>query len=163
MFQEHESVELTRDLPESGLVVGAHGAIVMVYGEGEWLEVEFFADDGATVDVVTVAAADLRRRPPRTARDLIHALQKLDPETLVLVPAYEGGFSPIASISDDGPVQELAGRPYYYGRFEHPDEAAELAAEDPRGWISMEGGPPTLVGEPRPAVVLGREERRDDE
>ena len=100
---------------------------------------------------------------PMTADELIAQLQKLPPDTLVLVQGYEGGFSPIASISDAGPVQELAGRPWYYGRYEHPAEAAELAAEDPRSWISMEGGPPTLVGPQVPAVVLAREENRDDD
>ena len=159
MFEEHESVELNRDLPEFGLVTGAHGAIVMVYREGEAYEVEFFDDAGQTIAVETVGAADLHRRPPRTARELIAHLQRLPAETLVLVQGYEDGFSPIASISYDSPVQELAGRPYYCGPYEHPDEAARLAAEDPNGWISMEGGPPTLVGEPMSAIVLFRELR----
>ncbi|MGX9296758.1 DUF4926 domain-containing protein [Tsukamurella paurometabola] len=159
MFDELEVVELTREV--GGIAAGTLGAIVHVYPEGGVFEVEFMEGE-ATLAVLTVEAKDLRRRPPRTAAELIRALQELDPQTLVLVQGYEGGPSPIASISDAFPVQELAGRPYYYGRFEHPDEAARLAAEDPRGWISMEGGPPTLVGEPVQAVLLAREERRDD-
>ncbi|RDH13749.1 DUF4926 domain-containing protein [Tsukamurella pulmonis] len=191
MFEEHASVELTRDLPESGLVTGSHGAIVHVHAEGAAFEVEFFTDAGETIDVVTVEAKDLRRRdrsaamsaaveagdytisgpvelgpasgrPPRTAAELILALRALDPSTLVLVEGYGGGFSPIASISDDGPVQELAGRAAYYGRYAHPETAAELVDPDRRkGWQSMED-PVSLVGEPVQAVVLAREENRDE-
>ena len=91
------------------------------------------------------------------AAELIAHLHTLDSNTLILVQGYEDGFSPIASISDDSPVQELAGRPYYYPRFETPTEAARIAAQDPNGWIAMEGGPPTLVGPRcRPSCSTGR-------
>lgn len=189
MFAEHESVELTRDLPESGLVTGAHGAVVHVHAEGVAYEVEFVDDTGQTIAVETVNAADLRRRDrsaalsaaveagvyevagplewgpasdraPRTAAALIAALSALPPDTLVLVQGYEGHFSPIDSISDVGPVQELGGDwPDYYGRFAHPNEASRAAAQragDPF-IVVTDFEPPTLVGEPVQAVVLRRE------
>lgn len=76
MFAELEVVELARDLPEAGLAAGTVGTVVMIYGEGEAYEVEFFDDADTTIGVETVWAADLRKRPPRTVRELNHALQK---------------------------------------------------------------------------------------
>jgi hypothetical protein len=57
VFREHQMVELTR--PVGGTAAGTRGVVVGVYGNGGY-EVEFIDDGGETVDVVTVAAADLR-------------------------------------------------------------------------------------------------------
>ena len=90
------------------------------------------------------------------AAELIAELQKLDPNTLVLVESYEGGFSPIDSISGDGPVQQIEGRPDYCGRYTSVESADELVNSDRKGWAAIED-PVTLVGDPEPAVVLFRE------
>lgn len=58
-FTEHQLVRLTRALPEVGLVVGAVGAVVGVYGNGGY-EVEFTDNTGATAAVATLSEADLR-------------------------------------------------------------------------------------------------------
>jgi hypothetical protein len=69
MIQEHERAVLTRDLPEQGLKAGDVGAVVHVYRDGTAYEIEFFALDGRTLDVVTVAADHVR---PVARRDMLH-------------------------------------------------------------------------------------------
>ena len=60
MFAEHESVTLARDLPEAGLAAGIRGAIVHVYAADGPYELEVVADDGSTIALVTIEAADLQ-------------------------------------------------------------------------------------------------------
>ncbi len=60
MFEELESVVLTRDIPDSGLNEGDVGTVVHRYGNGEGYEVEFVAGEGRTVAVLTLNRADLR-------------------------------------------------------------------------------------------------------
>ena len=69
MIREHERVVLTRDLPEQGLASGDVGTVVHVYGTGTAYEVEFFALDGRTLDVVTIDAGHVR---PVGRRDMLH-------------------------------------------------------------------------------------------
>ena len=45
MIQELDSVVLTTDLPEHGLVQGDIGTIVLVHGDGKGYEVEFVTLD----------------------------------------------------------------------------------------------------------------------
>lgn len=59
-MQELDVVVLTRDLGEHGLRRGDIGAVVHRYGDGAAYEVEFVTAAGATVAVVTLAAADVR-------------------------------------------------------------------------------------------------------
>ncbi len=54
MIREHDSVVLTRDIPEHALRVGDVGAVVNVYEAGRAFEVEFVAGDGRTVAVLTL-------------------------------------------------------------------------------------------------------------
>jgi len=45
MIEELDTVELTAPLPEANLKVGPRGAVVMVYGDHEVYEVEFYDAD----------------------------------------------------------------------------------------------------------------------
>ena len=57
---EHDTVVLTRALPDHGLQPGDVGAIVHIYEKGKAFEVEFVAGGGSTVAVVTLDAGDVR-------------------------------------------------------------------------------------------------------
>ncbi len=57
MIQEHDSVILTRDLPEIGLFRDDMGVVVHLYGDGEAYEVEFMTMTGETVAVCTLEAS----------------------------------------------------------------------------------------------------------
>jgi hypothetical protein len=70
MIKEHERVVLTVDFPENGLKSGDVGVVVMVHGEAEGYEVEIFALDGRTLDVITVEAHQVR---PVDAAEVMHA------------------------------------------------------------------------------------------
>ena len=69
MIREHERAVLTVDLPEHHLRTGDVGTIVHIYNDGEAYEVEFFALDGHTLDVVTIEADQVR---PVSRRDVLH-------------------------------------------------------------------------------------------
>jgi hypothetical protein len=69
MISELETVALTRDMPEHGLVSGDIGTVVHVYSSGNGVEVEFVRGDGITVAVLTLQNTDIR---PLTA-DMLHA------------------------------------------------------------------------------------------
>ena len=69
MIQEHERVVLTRDIRDQELKAGDVGTVVHVYRDGTAYEVEFFALDGRTLDVVTVEADHVRRVD---RRDMLH-------------------------------------------------------------------------------------------
>ena len=69
MIQEHERAILTRDIPEQGLKAGDVGTVVHIYRDGAAYEIEFFALDGRTLDVVTVEASHVR---PVGHRDMLH-------------------------------------------------------------------------------------------
>lgn len=60
-MNEHDTVVLTRSLPEHGLQVGDVGAIVHVYGDHQAYEVEFVSGGGETVAIVTLQPGDVRR------------------------------------------------------------------------------------------------------
>lgn len=59
-MNEHDTVVLTRPLPDHGLKAGDVGAIVHVHNSGKAFEVEFVAGGGATMALVTLDADDLR-------------------------------------------------------------------------------------------------------
>ena len=69
MIREHERAVLTRDFPELGLRAGDVGTVVHVYRDGGAYEIEFFALDGRTLDVVTVEAEHVRQIGHR---DMLH-------------------------------------------------------------------------------------------
>ena len=59
MFNQLDTVVLTRDIPDAGLRRGDLGAIVEVYGLNAF-EVEFVAASGRTQALVTLTAQDIR-------------------------------------------------------------------------------------------------------
>ena len=73
MIKEHEQVVLTVDLPEYDLKAGDVGVVVHIYGDGEAYELEIFALDGRTLDVVTVEAAQVR---PVSRSDVLHVRER---------------------------------------------------------------------------------------
>jgi hypothetical protein len=60
MIREHDTVVLTRDIPEQSLLAGDVGAVVSVYERGRAFEVEFVAGDGRTIAVLTLKPGDVR-------------------------------------------------------------------------------------------------------
>jgi hypothetical protein len=75
MIREHERAVLTNDLPEHGLKAGDVGTIVHLYSDGTAYEIEFFALDGRTLDVVTVEADQVR---PVSHRDVMHVRERIE-------------------------------------------------------------------------------------
>ena len=69
VFSDLQTIALTRDVPEHGLVVGDIGTIVHVYSEGKAVEVEFARADGQTIAVLTLNSSDVRALDA----DLLHA------------------------------------------------------------------------------------------
>jgi hypothetical protein len=60
MIQELDSVVLTTDLPEYGLIEGDIGTVVLVHQDGKGYEVEFVTLDGETVAVISLFPTQLR-------------------------------------------------------------------------------------------------------
>jgi hypothetical protein len=94
-------------------------------------------------------------------KELMAVLAEADPDALVLVSGYEGGFTHISSASVCE-MQELdRGVEDWLGEWDMPAEAAALTAPAPAKpgtWPRMTP-PPTLVGEPVTALVITREGR----
>ena len=59
MLKELETIVLTEDLPEHGLVRGDLGTIVLVHAPGGY-EVEFMTLDGETIAVVSLHSHQVR-------------------------------------------------------------------------------------------------------
>jgi hypothetical protein len=70
MIRELDTVVLTHDIPEHGLLSSDVGAVVHCYEDGEAWEVEFVTAEGATVAVLTLGTADVR---PMGSREILHA------------------------------------------------------------------------------------------
>ncbi len=68
-IHEHETVVLTRDVPEHGLRAGDVGAVVHVYDNGKAYEVEFVTGAGQTLAVETFEPSDIR---PLGAGEILH-------------------------------------------------------------------------------------------
>jgi hypothetical protein len=65
-IQELDIVTLKHDLPEHSLKEGDRGAVVHSYQDGQAFEVEFVADTGSTIAIVTLAPADIQRSLPES-------------------------------------------------------------------------------------------------
>lgn len=59
-FQEFDRIVLIEDLPDQRFKAGDVGTIVLVHDGGRGYEIEFFALDGETIDVVSVFANQVR-------------------------------------------------------------------------------------------------------
>lgn len=68
-MNEHDTVVLTRSLPDHGLMAGDVGAIVFVDEAGKAYDVEFVASSGATIGLVTLDAKDVR---PVATSEILH-------------------------------------------------------------------------------------------
>jgi hypothetical protein len=64
MIKELDTVVLTADLPEHGLLRGDLGSVMLVH-EGGGYEVEFMTLDGETIAVVSLFANQVRPVGPR--------------------------------------------------------------------------------------------------
>lgn len=69
MFEELDTVVLSRDVEKYGLKKGDIGAVVHAYKEGKALEVEFVAAKGKTVAVLTLTSSDVR---PMKRNEILH-------------------------------------------------------------------------------------------
>jgi hypothetical protein len=70
MYNEHESVVLTEDLPEHELKAGDFGVIVYKHDDSGPFEVEFVSADGETICVVELSSDSLR---PFRGKEILHA------------------------------------------------------------------------------------------
>lgn len=69
MIKELDTIVLTRDIEEHGLLTGDVGAVVHVYKNGAVFEVEFVAASGATIALLTLEAKDVR---PIRGKEILH-------------------------------------------------------------------------------------------
>ena len=65
MFEELDVVTLTRNIPEHGLLKGSRGAIVYCYADRQAFEVEFVAESGETLALLTLGAGDIQACCPQ--------------------------------------------------------------------------------------------------
>ena len=70
MIKELDTVVLTHDVLENGLVQGDLGAVVYIYKDGEAYVVEFVTAEGRTVAVLTLTMQDIRLMRPH---EILHA------------------------------------------------------------------------------------------
>ena len=78
MIRELDTVVLTTDLPEYGLMAGDVGTVVLVHRGGAGYEVEFMTMGGETITVVSLYASQVR---PVGSREIAHV------RTIEQVPA----------------------------------------------------------------------------
>lgn len=69
MFNELDTVVLSRDLKELGLARGDVGAVVHAYSDGKAYEVEFVTGEGKTIAVTTLTNSDIR---PMQRQEILH-------------------------------------------------------------------------------------------
>jgi hypothetical protein len=69
MFDELDTVVLTHDINEHGLVEGDLGTIVHSYSDEEAFEVEFVTSEGKTIALVALSSNDIR---PIASREILH-------------------------------------------------------------------------------------------
>ncbi|MDL1944957.1 DUF4926 domain-containing protein [Chloroflexi bacterium CFX2] len=69
MFNELDTVVLSRGLKELGLTRGDVGAVVHACKDGKAYEVEFVTGEGKTVAVTTLTNADIR---PMQRQEILH-------------------------------------------------------------------------------------------
>lgn len=69
MFNELDTVVLTKDIKEHGLKKGDLGTIVYIYGDKKAFEIEFVAASGKTIALITLAPKDVR---PMARNEILH-------------------------------------------------------------------------------------------
>lgn len=69
MFDELDTVVLTRDIEKYGLKRGDIGTVVHLYNDRKAVEVEFVTAKGKTVALVTLTSSDIR---PMASHEILH-------------------------------------------------------------------------------------------
>jgi len=69
MIRELDTVVLTTDLPEYGLMAGDVGTVVLVHRGSTGYEVEFMTMDGETIAVISLHVSQVR---PIGRREIAH-------------------------------------------------------------------------------------------
>jgi len=69
MIRELDTVVLTHDIKEYGLIEGDIGAVVHCYKDSDTYEIEFVTADGKTIAVLTLSSADIR---PMKDKEILH-------------------------------------------------------------------------------------------
>jgi hypothetical protein len=72
MFEELDTVALTRDVEEHALKRGDVGAVVYSFQDREAFEVEFVTGEGRTIALLTLRKGDIR---PIGGREVMHVRQ----------------------------------------------------------------------------------------
>lgn len=72
MINEHDQVVLTDNVSDE-FKAGDVGVVVHIYNDGEAYELEMFALNGSTIDVITVNASQVR---PVSKRDVLHVRER---------------------------------------------------------------------------------------
>jgi hypothetical protein len=67
MLKELDVVTLTRHIPEHGLPKGSRGAIVHCYRDKHAFEVEFVAESGETLALLTLEKGDIQAYCPQSS------------------------------------------------------------------------------------------------
>jgi Domain of unknown function (DUF4926) len=75
MINEHDTIVLTKDVPDEGLTAGDVGTVVHVHNGGEGYEAEFMTLTGQTIAVASLLAEQVR---PVGNQDLAH-VRELQP------------------------------------------------------------------------------------
>lgn len=65
MMKELDVVTLIHDIPEHGLLKGNRGAIVHCYMDKQAFEVEFVAESGETLALLTLETGDIQAYCPQ--------------------------------------------------------------------------------------------------
>ena len=82
MIKELDVVTLTRNIPEHGLSKGSHGAVVHCYKDEQAFEVEFVAESGETLALLTLEKADIQSVKDADQAEILEILTNL-PDNLV--------------------------------------------------------------------------------
>ena len=69
MFNELDSVVITCDIMEKGIISGDVGVIAHLYNNNEQVEVEFVCGEGRTLAVETLPVSDVR---PLAPKEILH-------------------------------------------------------------------------------------------
>jgi hypothetical protein len=75
MINEHDTVVITEDVPDEGLITGDVGTVVHVHNNGEGYGVEFMTLTGQTIVVTSLLAQQVR---PVGSQDVAH-VRELQP------------------------------------------------------------------------------------
>jgi translation initiation factor IF-3 len=82
MIKELDVVTLTRNIPEHGLPKGSQGAVVHCYNDEQAFEVEFVAESGETLALLTLEKADIQSAKDADQAEILEILANL-PDNLV--------------------------------------------------------------------------------